>query len=57
MPYLNKKELEHVIMSAFNEGVIAGVAIDHNENTPEEIFFSLDYEDFYKEHFAKKDGL
>ncbi|WGT37322.1 hypothetical protein QH639_15910 [Lysinibacillus sp. 1 U-2021] len=46
MPYLNKQELEQVIMSAFNEGIVTGLSIDHSENTPEEMFFSLDYEDF-----------
>jgi len=51
MPYLTKSELKHVIMSAFNEGVIAGVSIDHNKNTPETTFNTLDIDKFYQENF------
>jgi hypothetical protein len=50
VPYLNKEELKLVIMSAFNSGVIAGISIDHNEDTPEMIFGTLDVEKFYQEN-------
>lgn len=51
MPYLTKSELKHVILSAFNEGIIAGVSIDQHDNTPEEMFNALDVNKFYKESF------
>jgi hypothetical protein len=54
MPYLTKDELKRVIISAFNEGIIAGVAMDHNENTPEMIFGTLDVDNFYEENFIIK---
>lgn len=57
MPYLTKDELKRVIMSAYNKGVIDGVAIDHNENTPEMIFNTLDVDKFYNENYLIQNKL
>lgn len=53
MPYLNKKELEHIVMAAFNEGIVTAVAMDHHEGTPEQLFNSLNYEEFYNRLLKK----
>ncbi|MGN7478978.1 hypothetical protein ACTHOQ_14105 [Solibacillus silvestris] len=55
MPYLNKKELEHVVMEAFNEGITAAISMNHHEGTPEQLFYSLNYEEFCNQVFKKSD--
>lgn len=55
MPYLNAKELKHIVMAAFNEGITSAIAMDHNDGTPEQLFYSLDYEEFCNKLFKKFD--
>ena len=50
MPYLKKDELTQLILSAFNEGILAAVEMDHHEGTPEQLFNALDVEKFLKEN-------
>lgn len=55
MPYLKKKELELIVMSAFNEGIMTAISMNHDEGTPEQLFNSLDYEELYNRCFKKSD--
>ncbi len=54
MPYINKRYLEHLVMCAFNEGIVTATALDHDEGTPEQLFYSLDFDEFYNKHFKIK---
>lgn len=54
MPYINKRSLEYLVMCAFNEGIVTATAMDHQEGTPEQLFNSLDFDEFYNKHFKTK---
>lgn len=57
MPYLKKDELKEVIVSAFNEGLLAGVAIDHDEGSVEQFLGSIDVDDFYENNYMIQSKL
>lgn len=56
MPYIRKDELKSMLMSAFDEGVVAGVSINHSDNAPEKIFGTLDFDSLYQRYFPNQNN-